>query len=238
MEQIRHQIAGNRADYNTIYSGPGISQMDSFYIWILRLLSVQSGRLLDVSCGEGHLLRFARKLGVEAYGVDISDVAARIALAKSAASILVGNAEELPYAAESFDYLTNLGSLEHYEDMPRAVSEMVRVLRTGGRACILLPNSYGKRWNVQHVWRTGDIYDDGQPLQRYGTRGEWRRLLEVGGLKVQRTVGYEYERATPYTLPDMLRYARRPQRVLSTLYYRATIPVNAASMLVYLCTKP
>jgi len=211
--------------------------MDSFFIWILRLLRPRGGQLLDISCGEGQLLRFAQQYGLEAHGLDISDVAARIARAQSRGQTMVGNAEDLPYATESFDYITNIGSLEHYEDMPRAVAEMARVLRTGGTACILVPNSYGKRWNVHHVWRTGDIHDDGQPLQRYATRGEWRRLLEAGGLKVERTLGYEYERATPYTWPDLLRYARRPQRILSTLYYRVTIPVNAASMLVFLCTK-
>lgn len=237
MEEIRHQVTGNRGDYNLIYEGAGISQMDSFYIWILRLMDVHGGRLLDVSCGEGQLLRFAARFSIEAYGVDISDVAARIACDQSGAHALTGNAETLPYADNSFDYLTNIGSLEHYEDMPSAVREMSRVLRVGGTACILLPNTYGKRWNVQHVWRTGEIHDDGQPLQRYGSRGEWHRLLEAGGLQVQRTVGYEYERANPYTWNDMLRYLKRPQRVLSTIYYRLTIPVNAASMLIYICTK-
>lgn len=237
MEEIRHQIAGNREDYNAIYSGAGISQMDSFYIWILRLMNVHGGALLDVSCGEGQLLRFASKRDTEAHGIDISDVAARIAQTHSGAYALTGNAEELPYANNSFDYVTNIGSLEHYENMPRAVKEMARVLRIGGTACILLPNTYGKRWNVQHVWRTGDIHDDGQPLQRYGSRGEWHRLLEAGGFTVLRTLGYEYERANPYTWNDMLYYLRRPQRVLSTIYYRLTIPVNAASMLIYICTK-
>ena len=211
--------------------------MDSFFIWILRLLHVRNGRLLDVSCGEGQLLRFALNQGIDAYGVDISDVAARIARRESGAYTIVGNAESLPYATDSFDYLTNIGSLEHYEHMEAAVREMARVLRVGGAACILLPNSYGKRWNVQHVWRTGDIHDDGQPLQRYGTHGEWRRLLESGGFEVQRTLGYEYERANPYTLPDTLNYLRHPQRILSTIYYRLTIPVNAASMLVFLLSK-
>ena len=165
-------------------------------------------------------------------------MAAWIARAKSGAPTVICNAQDLPYATESFDYVINNGSLEHYEDMARGVSEMARVLRSGGAACIIVPNSYGKRWNVQHVWRTGDIHDDGQPLQRYATRREWHRLLEAGGFKVQRTLGYEYERATPYTWPDALRYVRRPQRILSTIYFRLTIPVNAASNLVYILTKP
>jgi SAM-dependent methyltransferase len=237
MEEIRHQIAGNREDYNSIYRGDGISQMDSFFIWILRLLNPRGGRLLDISCGEGQLLRFAPQFGLTACGVDISDVAARIAHDQSQAATLTGDAEALPYATGSFDYVTNIGSLEHYERMPLAVAEMARVLRVGGTACVLVPNTYGKRWNVQHVWRTGEIHDDGQPLQRYGSRGEWHRLLEGGGLTVLRTLGYEYERANPYTRRDALNYLRRPQRILSTLYYRMTIPVNAASMLIYVCTK-
>lgn len=237
MEVIRRQVIGNREDYNEIYDGRGISQMDSFFIWILRLLNARRGRLLDVSCGEGQLLRFARARGLDAHGVDISDVAARIAWSQSGAPTLIGNAEHLPYATKTFDYITNLGSLEHYEDMSRAVSEMARVLRSDGLACVLLPNSYGRRWNVTTVWKTGDIHDDGQPLQRYGTRGEWQRLLESGGFRIEHTLGYEWERAAPYTLGDGVDYLRNPKRLISAFYCRATIPVNAASTIVYVCTK-
>ncbi len=211
--------------------------MDSFFIWVLRFLDARAGRLLDVSCGEGQLLRWARARGLEAHGVDISDVAVAIARNASGAAALAGNAQTLPYADASFDYLTNLGSLEHYDDMEAAVAEMARVVRPGGAACFMVPNSYGRRWNVRVVWRTGDIHDDGQPLQRYATRGEWQRLLEAGGFDVRRTLGYEWERATPYTWADAWGYLRRPKRILSLLHVRLTVPVNAASSLVYICTR-
>lgn len=240
MLEIKHNFKSTRAVYNEIYRCHGIRQMDSFFIWILELLKPTRGqRLLDVSCGEGQLLRFAVERGLEAYGLDISDVAARIAQEQaSLAKVFVGNGEALPYSDNTFDYVTNIGSLEHYENPAQGVQEMVRVLREGGKTCIVVPNSFGLRWNVAYVWRTGDICDDGfQPIQRYATKNQWIRLLEENGLIVRRTLGYEHERALPRTWKDLREYLKSPRRLLSAFVLVPLIPVNMASMFVFLCEK-
>lgn len=240
MLEIRHPFKSARDVYNKIYRSRGVRQMDSFFLWILRLLNPTRGqRLLDVSCGEGQLLHFAAAQGLYANGIDISEAAARLALrATPAALLVIGNGEALPYLDNTFDHVTNLGSLEHYEHLDQGAREMARVLKPGGQACILVPNSFGLRWNVWHVWRTGDVYDDGfQPIQRYATKGQWIRLLEESGLKVRKTLGYEHERALPWTLGDLWKYLKSPRRLLSAFVLAPLIPVNMASMFVFLCEK-
>src|SRR5690242_3376355 len=134
-----------RQAYDEIYSGDGIRQLDSFYRWVLSLLHPVAGRrLLDVACGEGVLPYFGRMLyGLDAWGVDLSLEALRIARGESNGPFCVAGGELLPFSDASFDYVTCIGSLEHFGDMRAGIAEIDRVLRPEGVACILLPNTYG-----------------------------------------------------------------------------------------------
>jgi len=222
--------------YDDLHDAGMLRQRDSFYIWLLSLLHPRPGQtLLDVSCGQGILLRFARQAGLCVIGLDLSPFAAAAASrTANPASVSVADAESLPYANASFDYVTNIGSLEHYFAPSRAVREMARVLHPQGRALILLPNTFGLLGNIAHAWRTGEVFDDGQPLQRYGTSGQWRRLLELNGLHVECTK--KYERAWPRTLHDLAWYVLHPHKFARTLL-SLFVPTNLSSFLVYLCSS-
>jgi hypothetical protein len=97
----------------------------------------------------------------------------------------------------------------------------------------LLPNAYGLLGNIRHVWTTGDVHDDGQPLQRYATRRSWETLLTDGGLQVEKTVGYG-EVEFPRTAQDAWRLLRYPQKLLR-LMITPLIPLNLMNHLVFLC---
>ena len=238
---IRFEIRLNATDaswtreaYDRIYTGEGIRQLDSFYRWILRLLRPVAGRkLLDIACGEGVLPRFARELyGLEAYGTDLSIAALRIADREGAGPVAVTGGESLPFADASFDYVTCIGSLEHFLDVPASIAEMARVLRPDGTACILVPNTYSILGNVYKALKTGMSTVDRQPLQRYAARAEWAMLLEAYGLQVFHTVKYERER--PDSLADCWWYACHP-RALIKLALTPCIPLNWANHFAYLC---
>ena len=172
--------------------------------------------------------------GIEAHGVDFSSVALRVGRRAAGAGPLLATAdgEALPYPESCFDRVTSIGSLEHYHDPLEGASELARVLRPDGVAAVLLPNSFGLRWNVMHTWRHGDVHDDGQPLQRYATRRQWARLLAAGGLDAMRVVGYEGDGGGLASLPGMLRH---PSRALVPL--GRWLPLNMASMFIFLCRR-
>jgi SAM-dependent methyltransferase len=201
--ELRSQQIASASDsarsYDELHAEGYLQQRESFYRWLLGLLHPQSGRvLLDVSCGRGMLLDVASQEGLHVAGVEVSPWAAEAAAMRVPnAGIVVADAEQLPYPDNTFNYLTNIGSIEHYFHPSRAVREMARVLHPDGLALVLLPNTFGLLGNIIHVWRTGDVFDDGQPLQRYGTNVQWCRLLELNGLRVVRTL--KYERARPRT---------------------------------------
>jgi SAM-dependent methyltransferase len=238
--QLRHRHIDSATDtalsYDELHTDGQLRQRDSFYKWLLGLLRPLSGeKLLDVSCGQGTLVRLASEAGLWATGVDLSFSAIAIAAKQNPCAVVsVADAEQLPYPDSVFHYATNIGSLEHYLHPHRAVREMARVLRPDGLAVILLPNTFGLLGNVFHVWRTGDVFDDGQPLQRYGTKTQWYRLLELNGLEVTHTI--KHEREFPRTWADLRWYLQRPYR-WGRVILTPLIPLNLSSFLVYLCRK-
>ncbi len=91
-------------------------------------------RLLDVATGSGIVAGAACGRGARPVGVDFSPRMAQMA-AKVAESVL-GDVDALPFCAASFEVaLCNFGLL-HFAHPERAVSEMARVLRRGGRAAL------------------------------------------------------------------------------------------------------
>jgi SAM-dependent methyltransferase len=238
--EIRHKneitTHWSKDAYEQIYSRAEIRHLDSFYQWLLDLLDCQPGRrLLDISCGVGSLPRLAAQAGLRAHGVDFSEKALRVAYREApAVGWVVADGERLPYPDACFDYVTHIGSLEHYVCPESGVREVARVLKSDGRSCILLPNTFGLLGNVWTALRTGRTFDDGQPIQRYAARLEWQELLEAGGLTVIRTV--KYERAWPRNLADALWYLRHYKDMLRVLLGHI-VPLNWANYFVYLCEK-
>jgi malonyl-CoA O-methyltransferase len=98
-------------------------------------------RVLDVGCGKG---RFARILqdqnpGAEIWGLDISEEMLRFVPA--GIHTVAGSMTELPFAASAFDFVYATESLEHAVEIERAVQEMCRVLKPGGKLAIVDKNA-------------------------------------------------------------------------------------------------
>jgi ubiquinone/menaquinone biosynthesis C-methylase UbiE len=239
MIELRHPVgeaATNRAAYDLIYRNETmLLQHDSFFAWAIELLNPRpGGLLLDVCCGTGQSLAVARQYGLRSVGIDFSHVAVQHAARRSSAA--VADAEILPLASASVDHILNLGSLEHLEHMACCVREMARVLKPDGTCCIMVPNTFGLFWTIWYAEMTGEVFDDGQPLQRYGTAQQWRRLLETNGLHVVEALPYELP--PPRTWQQWATYLRKPKRYWPKLLSKYYLSVNLASMLVFRCAHP
>ena len=148
---------------------------------------------------------------------------------------MLGSGERLPFADGCFDYVTSIGSLEHYVDPERGAAELARVLAPEGRAVVLLPNTFGLLWTVRDARHTGEVCDDGQPIQRYGTRKEWERMLERGGFRMERVVGFDIP-VRPQSFRGWLRALLvHPIALARAVLIWLFMPVNLAGCLVYIC---
>ncbi len=127
-------------------------------------------RLLEVGCGLGtDLIQFARACasvtGVDLTPQSIELVKTRFALEGLPVDARVSDAENLPFADESFDVVYSFGVLHHTPDTERAIREVHRVLKPGGRIIIMLYHL-----NSMRMWL-------GTPLHRF------KQLLETGDFR-------------------------------------------------------
>jgi ubiquinone/menaquinone biosynthesis C-methylase UbiE len=89
--------------------------------------------LLEVGCGPGEAAeRIGRELGARVVAVDLSPRMVDLARARGV-DARVGNVQELPFEEESFDCALAAWMLFHASDLERALSELARVVRPGGR---------------------------------------------------------------------------------------------------------
>ena len=101
---------------------------------------VPGARFLDVGCGTGRWVRRYRELGFSPVGVDATIGMLRIARAHHTnAPLTVGLAYSLPFSDAAFDCVSDITVVQHipYELQPKALNEMVRVLKPGGRIILL-----------------------------------------------------------------------------------------------------
>jgi SAM-dependent methyltransferase len=238
LEIFLDEEQSSRQGYNSLYEQTSLSQTDIFYRWLLkkRFKLPKQGKLLDVACGAGEFVQLAGQHGLWAVGCDISEVVARTALQriKSQGWMSVSEGETLPFANDSFDFITNIGSLEHFINLDRSVQEMARVLKPSGNAYILVPNTFSLLCNVWIAFRQGITSIDDQPVQRYGARMDWINLLENNGLHVIKTM--KYERAWPQTLADWGHYLKYPKELIRVLL-GPIIPTNLAFCFIFECKK-
>lgn len=225
-----------RDSYNDVYdSSDYLRDSDTSYRWVLDKLGVEKGTsVLDIACGHGILLKEAELKGLKCSGVDVSISAAKIASTTCPNSIIiVANGELLPFMDYSFDTITNLGSLEHFIHPEFGIQEIRRALKPGGKAAILLPNSYYLVDLILKVWRKGYGPNHRQILERFATVNEWKDLIEANGLKVNAI--YKYNFFLPRTRSDWTWFIKHPRRLIPPLF-RLFIPFNFSFSFLYVCS--
>lgn len=224
-----HTTKELKASYDQLYDGflkEHSTELEAEFM--LNLIKPEPGqRLLDVSSGKGDLVAMACKKGLKAVGIELSSKALELAKKQYPdCEYIQADAENLPFEDNAFDYVMNLGSLEHYLNPEKGCKEMVRVLKDDGTAVILLPNSHDII-TIYHVYHFGTGPNDMQDYERFASRKEWHDFLEEHGFEVVET--HKFDRKLP----------GKPFKWFNFLYnvfiYR--IPLNLSRVFVFVCKK-
>jgi SAM-dependent methyltransferase len=185
------------AGYDRAFDDPGPAghALRTRQAAVLRLLGDEPpGRALDAGMGPGRLVAALLERGWQVWGIDVSPGmvdAACAHLPGNAERLSVGSIERLPFDDGDFDLVLATGVIE-YVDPPRAVAELVRVTRPGGRVIASIPNPrapYG-------LWRRHVVHPATRLLGRGAAHGlvhqrealtpaAFARLLRDAGLTIE-----------------------------------------------------
>ena len=127
--------------YDRIEWWTGLGSGPRYRRWVLQQAGLKPGmHVLDVAIGTGLVAREALELiGEEGrlVGLDPSPGMMEQARKKLKIEIIQGYAEAIPLPANQFDFLTMGYALRHVADLETTFREYLRVLKPGGRICIL-----------------------------------------------------------------------------------------------------
>jgi SAM-dependent methyltransferase len=115
------------------------------HLELLGLASVSGKKILDAGCGPGTYGIMLAKQGNEVNGVEISPAAVEVANNRAELkgvnfTAQQGDLENLPFADNTFDICYCGWVLHHFPDVNKAVSELVRVIKPGGKIAMAEPN--------------------------------------------------------------------------------------------------
>jgi SAM-dependent methyltransferase len=100
----------------------------------------RKGRVLDIGCGPGFLLREFRERGWKVQGTEFSEQSAAHARKALGLPVSVGDIRELKLETGSFDAVVMWHVLEHTAEPEETLAEVARLLRPGGVFLCAVPN--------------------------------------------------------------------------------------------------
>ncbi|SDF29850.1 class I SAM-dependent methyltransferase [Limimaricola pyoseonensis] len=148
--------------------------------------------VLDLCCGQGAMTRMLRATGAHVVALDFSETMLEAARANAPrAEYHLGDAQDLPFDAGRFDaVLCSLG-IPHLPDQPRALAEVARVLRPGGR--FAMSAWVGPEASPAFAAILGPIREHAEPglipkqpdLNRFARPAEAEPLIAEAGLRYE-----------------------------------------------------
>lgn len=131
-----------------------------------RWAQLSDARVLVAGCGVGMYARQIRqRYTPKVHGFDIEFARVRSARAAGIPALTAAG-EHIPFAANSFDTVLSHEVLEHVADDRRALQEMLRITRVGGRILLFCPNRWYPFETHGHYWR-GEYHFGNTPLINY-----------------------------------------------------------------------
>lgn len=191
-----HRAPDPTWDYYPTY----LAKLEAVRSWLEAL--PPSTRVLDAGCGEGIIVEeFAKRLAIE--GIDQN---------YSSGRVRTGSITALPYPDGQFDRALCLDVLEHlpFDEQPRALAELHRVLRAGGELLVSVPNLAHLQSRIHFLLR-GRLIRTASVSKHPGDRpaGEYVELARRAGFTLVA------RRGIFPTVPVIARLIRRhPQALL------------------------
>ena len=139
--------------YDSAHAGTYAMCKDDYPPILEELRKISFDRLLDAGCGTAPMLSLLTEEypGKSFVGLDLTPEMIRKATEKNLPNteLVVGDCENLPFEAESFDVVINSQSFHHYPNPQDFFNSVYRVLKPGG--CLILRDNTGPGW-MMWIW--------------------------------------------------------------------------------------
>lgn len=156
----------------------------------------QDGRVLDIGCGPRGSLEWA-DMATQRVGLDPLALQYRsLGTTGHRMRYVAAASDAMPFPDGHFDIVTSFNSLDHVDDLPRTIPEIVRVLRPGGIFLLLVevnqPPTVVEPITLE--WETPDLFKPGLVLEQV-------RHYEMTGdglyASVRAGLAYDHSRPAP-----------------------------------------
>lgn len=167
-----------------------------------------TGTVVDAGCGEGYGLQILRDAGARGViGVDGDEVTiahARARYANESIEVVEADLTDLPLVVDTMDAVVSLQVIEHLDDVPAFLAELVRITRPGGTIAISTPNRL--------TFTPGSTTPTNPWHVREFTADELRLVMEEAGIRVEVIEGVHHAPALTDGLAALV-----GDRVMATL---------------------
>jgi SAM-dependent methyltransferase len=159
--------------------------------------NLKDAKALDIGSGRGQL----QDLVADYTGLDIAATAGRL----YHKPFVAGSATALPFPDAHFDTAWSINALEHIPNPEQALSEMRRVVKSGGLLFIIA------------AWRVPTWAADGYDMRPYSDFGMWGKVVKAS-VPVRASAPYRYSYLAP------IRFLRLMAPAPTSLHYVRLTP--------------
>ena len=190
------QVFGSRAAYYATSAAHTDKEVLDRVVELAR--PDRDGVVLDVATGTGHTAFAIAPYVRHVTGIDVTpemlEEARRLQAANGIANVefRTASADDLPFGDGAFDIVTCRRAAHHIPDMRRALAEMKRVLKPGGRL-VIDDRSVPEDDFIDPTMNRLDLLHDESHVREYRP-SEWRAMLRETGFTVDTVETYTRHR--------------------------------------------
>lgn len=219
MRNIENSIMSTRQGFENSFSTGDFynkqTQDEQHLKKILEFLPFKADmKILDLGVGSGYLsFPIAKKYpDISIVGLDIVEKALKVNRAKAKEenirniSFITYNGIDFPFVDNEFDMVISRYALHHFPDIQKSISEVSRVIKSGGFLFISDPAP-----NINDSSRFVDEYmqlkKDGHI--KFYTKDEWKQICEKNGLQFKEsfdsTIRFPRKKDTAYGFNELIK---------------------------------
>jgi ubiquinone/menaquinone biosynthesis C-methylase UbiE len=187
--KVREQFGRNAAHYVT---SPLHAKGDDLALLVSECPADGAAIALDIATGGGHVANAIAPLVKRVTAYDLTEEMLKTAAAfirgngHANVDYVIGDAEKMPFADETFDLATCRIAAHHFPDVPAFAAEALRILKPGGML-LLIDNIAPEEEALDRFYNRIEKERDPSHIRAW-RKSEWISLLERTGFRIEKMV--------------------------------------------------